>query len=238
MGDAFLKSIFDTVKKMKEQARVNNKSPPYLYEYYNVTGFWKQNSRRVIRHTLNAFIEALNGGHCLPRFLVIVLDKDLIEDVDLYDFGASKEIYENLKWLIKQMDVLIKQKKTEIAAIKPGVLYSTDPKVILVMMLRCPLFFPVGSQMEKVSSLRAKFNNALNDIAYEMEHSIMSIDACNEEKHFDLLGCLNHYGQFTFWKQFHFLLQEFDKKKVELTPIRCRSVSTHHNGSGDHSFHK
>ena len=83
--------------------------------------------------------------------------------------------------MVKQIDILIQHKIKEITAAKPGGLYSTDPKVVLVTMLRRPLHFPSGSQMEKVVSLRAKFNNALNDIAVNTEHSILSVDACDSE---------------------------------------------------------
>ena len=137
----------------------------------------------------------------------------------------------------KQIDLLVQRRKSELTDIKPGALYSTDPKVIFVTMIRRPLQFPVGSQMSKTISLRAKFNNALNDIAYEREYSILSIDACDTENHFDLMGNLNHYGEVTFWKQMNHLLSLFDKKKVELTPIRCRSTSAHRNASGDRAFY-
>ena len=41
LGDAFFKNIYDTLKQMKAQAKVQHKQPPYMDEYYNVHGFWK-----------------------------------------------------------------------------------------------------------------------------------------------------------------------------------------------------
>ena len=166
-----------------------------------------------------------------------MLDKDIIDDIDVFDFGASRFIYENIKWLIKQIDILIQCKKAEITAVKSGALYSTDPKIIIITMLHRPLQFPPGSQMEKIVSLRSKFNNALNDIAYDTEHSILSVDSCNSESHYDLLGNLNHFGQCMYWRKVDFLMQEFNKKKVELLPIRHSSLSSHRDGSGDNSAH-
>ena len=226
---------------MHEQARANRKSPLYIYEYYNVFDFWKTpvtGSCRVIGRMINALIEGLNKGRQLPRFLVIIIDKDIIKDVGIYDYGAAKEIMDNMSWLAKQIDVLIQRRKTELTDAKPGALYSTDPKVIFVTMLLRPLQFPKGSQMSNVISLRSKFNTALNDIAYASDYSIMSIDACNNENHFHLMGNLSQFGEFTFWKQLNHLLSMFDKKKVELVPTHRCSLSAHRHGSGDHTFHK
>ena len=50
---------------------------------------------------INALIEALNKGRRLPQFLVVILDRDVIEDVDIYDYGAAKEILFTVKWLAK-----------------------------------------------------------------------------------------------------------------------------------------
>ena len=221
---------------MRDQARVRNRLPPYLFEYYNVHGYWKTPSsvtKNILGRLRSAFQEALNTRRHLPCFLLVILDKDLIEDIGLYDYSASKEIYECVEYIVQQLDVMINRRKKELTAIKPGALYSSDPKIILVTMLRHPLQFPTGSQMEKVVSLRAKFNNALNDLAYDNDLSILSIDNCNSENYFDLLGNLNHMGQYTYWRQMNSLLQQFDKKKVDLAPIRRRSSSGHCNGSGD-----
>ena len=188
----------------------------------------------MIGRVLNSFIEALNEGRRLPRFLIVMLDKEIIEDINVFDYGASSEIIDNVNWLVRQIDIAIQRRKTATLAVKPGALYSTDPKVIFTTMIKRPLHFPTKSRMEKVVSLRTKFNNAINDAAYDRQHSILSVDVCDSEAHFDLLGNLNHMGQFMFWKQVNFLLQEFDRKNVNLAPSRRKSVS-HRNGSGDRS---
>ena len=175
---------------MRDQVRVAKKQPPYLFEYYNVFRFWKSsaNSRHTIGRVLNAFINALNQGRCLPRFLLIILDKDVIEDVNVFDYGAAKELLKNVQWLIRQINIEITRKRAEITDAKPGALYSTNPKVVLLSMIRRPLHFPSRSRMENVVSLCTKFNDALNEVAEKYEYSILTVDACDSENHFDLLG--------------------------------------------------
>ena len=168
----------------------------------------------------------------------MIIDKDIIENLGIYNYGAAREITENIAWLAKQIDVLIQRRKTKLTDVKPGALYSTDPKIIFVTMFRRPLQFPAGSQMCNVVALRSKFNTALNNIAYTSDYSIMSIDACNSEQHFGLMGNLTHFGEFTFWKELNHLLSMFDKKKVDLVPLHRHSISAHRHGSGDCSHHK
>ena len=156
IGDSSLKKMYDTLVKMRDQARVNHKPLPYLFEYYNVHGFWKTSSslaKYVIGQVYNAFVEALDTGRRLPRFLLVILDKDIIEDVDVFDYGAPKEIYNNVKWLSKQIEIQIQRRITETTAVKPGALYCSDPKIVFVTMIRRPMQFPARSQMEKVVSL-------------------------------------------------------------------------------------
>ena len=135
--------------------------------------------KHVIGRVLNSFIEALNEGRRLPRFLIVLLDKEIIDDVNVFDYGASNEINENVTWLMRQLDIAVQRRKTATLAVKPGALYSTDPKIIFTTMIRCPLHFPTGSRMEKVVSLRTKFNKAVNDAAYDRQHSILTVDVCD-----------------------------------------------------------
>ena len=192
----------------------------------------------MIGQIYNSLIEALNKRERLPHFLLVIIDKDIVEDIDLFDYGASKELMGNLEWLIKQINILIQQRRSEIIEIKPGAIYTLDPKIVLVNMVRCPLCFPSGSQIEKVVSLCSKFYSTLNELAYNAELSILNVYAVETENHFDLLGNLNHFGQFTFWKQVNYLLEHFDKKKEGLEPFSRCSSSQHRNGSGDKLFHK
>ena len=221
MGDQFLAEIFSTLQDMQKHAIDNKSAQPYVYQYYNIVAYHKKltsGTTTVIARILNSFVKGLNNRPRLPRFVVIPTDKDIIEDVNLFDFGAAREITANVDWLLRQINIFIHQRKTELSEIKPGAVYSTDPKVVLVTMLCRPLIFPSNSRMERVLSLRPKFNNAINNAAYEAGHSVMQIDSCNTITHFDLMGHLSHLGQFTFWKDVNYQLEKYDRSKEGLEP--------------------
>ena len=59
---------------------------PYLYEYYNVhiyTQIASVGVKSVMTRVLNALMEGINYRPWLPRFLIIILDTDLITEFDL-----------------------------------------------------------------------------------------------------------------------------------------------------------
>ena len=220
---------------MKRQVKNAKTRPPYIFEYYNVLGYCSaKNSAtcRVIARVLNSVIEGLNTRERLPRFLIIMLDKDVIEDVYMFNYGASKQLCQVVRWLVKQIDIVLRHKWLELLEIKPGSVYTTDPKIILVSMLKHPLQFPRHSRMEDVVSLRSKFNAALNRVANKFQCSVLDLQSC-DERHFDLMGKLNQFGMFTYWKELNHYIELFNKKRISLAP----TPHQHAHKSRSHSAH-
>ena len=89
---------------MRKTAIANRTPPPYLYDYYNVFAYVPAHSlgaTRTIARTFNVVVEGLNNKKCLPRFLIVVVDKDIIKDVNIFEYGASKAIVKNVEWLVR-----------------------------------------------------------------------------------------------------------------------------------------
>ena len=201
----------------------NNKETvsPYVYEYYNVMFYSQRRSsatKHVISRIVNSIVEGLNRRPRLPRFLVIMLDKDLIEDVDLYDFGAPAEYRRNLNWLFRQISMLIRRRRLDLIDKKPGAVYNTDPKVIFVKMIKRVAFYNKGHRMEKVCSMRTKFNNLIDEEVAAFDYHVINILACSTEDCFDPQGKLTPKGKRRYWQQLDELIEKFDKKKIALVP--------------------
>ena len=100
-------------------------------------------------------------------------------------------------------------------------------------MLKRPLQFPHRSRMEDVVSVRSKFNVALNEVANEFQCSVLDLQSC-DECHFDLMGKLNQFGMFTYWKELNHYIELFDKKRISLAP----TTHEHAHKSRSHSAHR
>ena len=110
--DQFLGDIYQEMQNLRQKARMTKTQPPYLYDYYNVLGYYSPRSsgnRRAIGRIPNSLIVGLNTREHLPHLVVIVIDKDIIEDIGIYNnpYLAEEVIADNLAWLFKQVEMLI-----------------------------------------------------------------------------------------------------------------------------------
>ena len=84
---------------------------PYLWNYYNVlplmTGAFHE--RSVMARVTNNLIEGFNK---MPRFIIVILDKELLRAIHHFKFGISKMISIDLGWVIKEISKTINIKKT------------------------------------------------------------------------------------------------------------------------------
>ena len=182
VGDGFLKDNFGTYKSLEYPAFRNKKITQfYMSNYYNVKNFNNlsavgASARNAMARLINSTIEALNSSNTLPKMLIIIIDKDLIESINLFNYGAYKVLLQVVNWLTRQIDILIRWKRLQILEKRPGAVYNQyHPAVIYVMMLKHPHHFKEGSWIEVVCGLRTKFNAILNDAAARQDAYVLSI---------------------------------------------------------------
>ena len=187
IGDGSLGEIIDALFQMRTSAVLKKKMPPYLYDMYNVFTYVPNKNLgacRTVARIYNALAEGLNNRICLPRFLLVIIDKDIVEDINLFEYSASTAIFKVFEWLIRQINIAIKRRRTELIDVKPGAVYGNDPRIIFVSMLRRPMLFDRESRMEKIVALRSKFNAIINELAESYDNNILNIDIC-EKQDFD-----------------------------------------------------
>ena len=111
VGDRFLDKCAGALQAMMNKADLNKQTAPQLYinEYYNTITFAKVNKADpCIARVINSLIDAFNTRRRLPHFLVFVLDKDIVEDVDPFtvDWLALQKL---VNLLMCQVDILVKR---------------------------------------------------------------------------------------------------------------------------------
>ena len=224
IGDKFLSTLEGALADL-QQISVKDKSTPslYLQDYFNIKVFNKFNksdAKHAIGRTLNALIEAVNGKNAsLPKYLLVLMDKDVIEDVDdIFDFEASKIVATLTQWLVKQVHTVIRRKKVDLLDKKPGTLYDFSTKIIFVRMLHRIGSFHNKSRIAGVLALHPKFNDSLNDAVAKIGHYMLTVNACNAYEHYDKHGLLSAKGKEEFWLEIDDLLEHFDFHKVKLLP--------------------
>ena len=171
---------------------------------------------RGLARIFNAFIEGMNSRKRLPKYIVLLMDKDFIINNNYYNYGASQVIESSLHWLAKQIHIKLRQRKLDLFDKKPGTLLIEDTKVIWVKMIKRP--YGCMQEFDRIFALRNCFNNALENVLSVVtpQNYLLSIKV--EESDFHINGELSEVGQANFWKEIDNCLKLFDLDKINLKP--------------------
>ena len=212
--------MYPILAELKNKAKIDKRSPPYLYDYYNVKCF-TTNPLLVMTDTLvrlvNCVIKGLNETAKLPRFIVVIPDQDIVKYVDCSGKSATIMLGAAIHWLITEMLKAVNSKKDELMRRRPGaVVLSTEPKFVWVKMINMPL---VTKQMVKV---RAKFNKLLeNALVDKANHYIIDINQAlsANQNYFAVHRQLSGSGKVKFWRELDTQIEQFDTRKRSLRPV-------------------
>ena len=190
------------------------------------------NMNAFLARILNAFIDELNDPHKhhLPRYVLIMLDKDLIYNAKVYDFGVSRTFEDTLKWLLVNINRCIEICKEDLKKKRKGTVSSTsEPQLIWLTILQHPV-----SNNRQIFVLTKKFNMILENVVSGDKCShIMKISLDHANGHFDRNGELTPDGVTAFWRHVDAIMSDFDLGKTELTPSSQHStqLSSHRSSS-------
>ena len=93
------------------------------------------------------------------------------------------------------------------------------------------MIFQRDSRMEKVVTLRSKFNGIVNKLAESYDNNVLNIEVC-EKNDFDFFGRLNTTGKRAYWSKINRLLERFDKGKTKLSPKKPSQTFTNFYSGG------
>ena len=151
----------------------------------------------------------------LPRYILIILDKDLLENITVLDFGISKTIEDIIKQFLINFNQAIEVRKDDITGKWLGVLLTlSEPRLIWVQMVKHP-FVPNS----KVFALAKKFNTILEEtIAGDCRSHILKPHVVLDDNNFDRNGNLSPEGLVTYWKIIDATMKDFNSGETKLQP--------------------
>ena len=235
---------------MINQAVNKHKPRPYTAENYNVIPLYAhqlKNMDNFLARVINSFVEKLNDNldYHLPRYLVVMLDKDLIEAAKVYDYGVSRTLEDTLKWLLININQCIELRKSDLTKKRMGTVSSkSEPRILWVAMVPRPV-----SANKQTFSLTRKFNNILEEvISGDKRSHIMKIHIDHDNGFFDRTGNLTPDGFIAFWRTFDSIMHDFEIGETNLSPVirskhpdvqpNCRPESHCDEGCRYHHHHE
>ena len=220
VGDRFVKINFHEVETMVREAKQAKHDAPYLNRYYNIKPqFSSSLSKNIFSRLADMIVEAVNMCQRLPRFIIILLNKDLLTAVCNVQHGfidltqMDSDIAQVLDWVITLFSRHINTLKTDMYYKKPGSATAAEPKFVWVKMLP-------QNVKDKVEFFRYRFNQLLEDkITAKKHHYILDAAAIVHDGTYDKKGDLTTSGVYDLWHEISQQLDLFDKFKLELKPI-------------------
>ena len=234
VGDNFMQEVYTSFQNLRDKAK-DKKDIPYVFQQYNVTPYHVpklSNLRFASTRIFNSFVSGLNEFDHLPKHVMVIPDKDLIESISLCDYGIAEILEDNLKWLLININRQIELRQIDLRNKRIGALGSTsEPRLIWVTML-CR---PENSHNKDVFSLARKFNQILEEvIAGDKRSHILKVHVDTHVGNDDRIGNLTTNGEYHFWRAIDEEMHDFDDNKTELEPFgHVQTLPSRHQRNND-----
>ena len=209
--------FFDMVQEAEKNSDV---IPPFIHEFFNVKIIERNAAEEplAMSRILNALTNAVNVKNArLPKYLVVILDKDVIDDIQQPFRQDAVKIVKNITdWMVRQINMIMCQKRIDLLDKSPGACCSTN--IIFIKMLPRIGPFNESSRLNGILNLCNKANDAMNDAVAKAEFRLLTISSCNAYEDFNKKGGLSTKGKRAFWNELDELIQRFDINKIKLLP--------------------
>ena len=206
---------------MCQLAKRENKQAPFLHDYYNVHFQFERplsSVKLVETRLVNSFIDGLNTKERLPKYVVVLMDRDFI-DIEDFDFGVRITLEYMIHWIIKEIDKVIYRRKTDLRAKRPGAIAGHgEPRLIFCSILERPR--NTHPRHHDIFKLVVKANAVIEKAVSKFSRfcHMLYIESVNEFLHFDYEGKLTECGKIQMWKEIDEQMKMFDKGQIELKP--------------------
>ena len=210
---------------------MEGRAPMFMHEMYNVEGFYPHGlglNNCAIAVIRNALVKAVNGSLRLPRHIIFIPDKNILEWINFNDYGISHRIGRCLSWMINDIQRIIQARRDALWRRRQGAVLAAEPKLIWVKMIDRPI-------KSKIMATRAKYNAILEDLLASREYCyIMDVQgALLDNNCFDRIGKLSASGRAQFWNEINMQLKDFDRQRSSLKPKKLTLQSNTKNSKSN-----
>ena len=222
VGDAFLRDLFPTLQALRAKAVLDEKVKPYIFEYYNIVPLYpakSSNIRSTEARIFNELVGGLNERPKLPRYVLIVLDKEILESADHNNFGINRIVSELVDWMARNIDKTIDLRREDVRLKRPGAIASSgEPRIIWTKMVTRPIIQDPTKGF--LFAQTRKLNEAIEEIVAKYKHShIMDIAVPSDDNRmFDKWGNLSGIGMDRYWNNLITQIKQFDRAETDLRP--------------------
>ena len=241
IGDGFLRESVASLQQLKNGAALRDHRLPYIYQYYNVKGYFHEYNSHIdtaIGRIYNSMVFGLNENTFLPKYVIFIIDQDIITCGNIYNFGSGTAIEMQLKHLVKEIKRWLMARREDLKFRRPGALApSMEPRLIWVEMIRRP--YTEEPRQANILKQRKKFNEILSSILmYEKYMYLMQIPVELSSRNFLPNGNLTQEGKDGYWLKLDEIMKKFDRGDVTLKPWEDYKSGGNKQHNGKQQHHK
>ena len=210
------------LQSMKTDALTKKKPIPYIFEYYNVFGYYANplsQTRGVMARMFQALAEGLNSTMRLPKFILVIPDINFTRSTLRHNYGMTIIFEDCIIYFAKQLECYIHTRQEDLKSKRLGAVSFKTRLIWLKMIDRPAIPNHPDENRQKCLSGRGKFNKCLDQLVGTCSgHHIMSIQSLTEPNHFNSFGQLSHVGTIEYWWAFNGIFKRFDHHEISLKP--------------------
>ena len=196
MGDSFLREMWTTIIGTKNKAKLKNSLPPYIFDKYNVLPLYAVSSslnKSCLGRMYNQFIDGLNENPWLPRYVIFLLDKDIIEVAHHNGFGCKQVFAKILTWFGLHIESAFEVRKDDLCGKRSGA-FLQDATIIWVKMVARP--YIRSAEKTFVFAQYNTFNSVLQSVMHRFANTrVISLYFPDDPSLFDATGLLSSNGE-------------------------------------------
>ena len=189
IGDDFLHEMFPVLITSRTEALSQKKDTPYIFEYYNVDGFFTNPmsmTRGIMARMLHALAEGLNSRTKLPKFVILLPDIDFPRSTLQHNFSMNLVFEDCLIYFVKKIERFFALRREDLKNKQLGAVPFETRFIWVKMIDRPPILNHPDENRSRYLVSRGKLNKCLDDIVSSCSgHHIMSIQLLKYDEHFD-----------------------------------------------------
>ena len=169
--DDFIYNTFTRFQAAKLEVKMDETTPPFLHEYYNVQFYYqlllsniKSFEARIVNSLIDAHNEKTNKFR-LPKYILIIPDKDIIESAlsRITGFSIKSIMRESTEYITKEFTKIIVRRKDDLKSKRGGVIASSaEPRLIWVTIIKRP--FNTHPSKHQVYKMVGKANDVMEEM--------------------------------------------------------------------------
>ena len=95
-------------------------------------------TKNTMNRILNNVAKGLNERLRLPKYIFVIMDVDILNCINFYDYTMGKTFHRCVQWIVKNVNHLLAIRRDDLKAKKPGVFHD-DPRLIWINVINRPI---------------------------------------------------------------------------------------------------